>query len=566
MPFRRGACVGLTCIYAERVSIRPPASLPRTFVALTAAGLLSLAACTDDGVGSSGSDETPQPVEGGTVSVRGCSPQNALVPGNTAEVCGGDIIDATTAMLVRYDTETGVAENDVAQSITTTDNRTYTVRLRPGYVFQDGSKVEASNFVDAWNHTAYAPNRQVNAPFFTPISGYTQVHPGDGSAPTARTMRGLSVVDEHTFTITLERPVSDFVLRLGYRAFAPLPDSFFADPESFARLPVGAGPYQVSRVEGGLITLTRFASYSGPTPGHVDEVRVRLYGNVDAAYKDMQGGLLDVSRDLPRSAIANGRYRRDFPGRNLTRPIATTTSLNFAAPQTDPSVQNPALRQALSMAIDRSEIIHDHFGGQHAPATGWVSPLVAGYRPGGCGIYCSYDPEQAARLLEQAGGYSGQLTLWYNADSDHGQWTTGVCRSIRLALGVDCVSTPVLDLSTLRTRIENDSITGMYRSAWAMNYPSVDNYLAPLFSTRGMANASGYSNPAFDAALLEAAAAPDDESRATRYQQAEHMLQADMPSIPLFNHRAVAVWSPRVTNVWLTPKGAVDLTRLRVVR
>ncbi|MDO5698792.1 MAG: ABC transporter substrate-binding protein [Dermatophilus congolensis] len=524
-------------------------------------GVAGLSACTaapDNG-------GTLQPIEGGTVTIRGCSPQNPLVPGNTAEVCGGDLVDATTAMLVRYDTETGVAENDIAASITSADNRTYTVRLRPGYLFQDGTEVHASNFVDAWNHTAYAPNKQVNAPFFAPVQGYAQVHPADGDTPTARTMSGLKVVDDHTFTVTLERPTTNLVLRLGYRAFAPLPDAFFADPDAFARAPIGAGPYQVTGSDDGVITLTRFAEYTGPTPGHIDEVRVRSYGSVDAAYKDAQSGLLDVTRDLPTSAITQGRYRRDFPSRFVSRPIGTTTSLNFATASADEHVQNPYLRQALSMAIDRQAIIDDYFGGQHVAATGWVSPLVSGYRPGGCGKYCTYDPEEAKRLLEKAGGYSDQLTLWYNADSDHGPWTTGVCRSIRLALGVNCVSRPILNLSIFRSRIEDGTITGMYRSAWPMNYPSIDNYLTPLFSTNGMANSSHYSNPAFDEAIAQAAGAPDAETRAALYQRAEQMLQADMPSIPMFDQRAVAVWSPRVTNVWLTPKGAVDLTRLQVV-
>ena len=75
------------------------------------------------------------------MTIRGCSPQRPLVPGNTAEACGGDLVDATAAMLVRYDTETGVAENDIAESITTTDNRTHTVRIKPGYLFQDGTEV-----------------------------------------------------------------------------------------------------------------------------------------------------------------------------------------------------------------------------------------------------------------------------------------------------------------------------------------------------------------------------------------------------------------------------------------
>src|SRR5215203_1455118 len=148
---------------------------------------------------------------GGEIVVAGCTPENPLIPGGTSEVCGGDIIDAMTSKLVRYNTENAAPENDIAESIETSDNKLFTVKLKP-YKFQDGTDVKAKNFVDAWNYTAYGPNGQEGSYFMGPIAGYGDVQCPDAECkqqPKAKTMSGLKVVDDTTFTITTTEPVSN---------------------------------------------------------------------------------------------------------------------------------------------------------------------------------------------------------------------------------------------------------------------------------------------------------------------------------------------------------------------
>ena len=67
---------------------------------------------------------------------------------------------AIFAKLVHYDAETAKPTNDIAESIETTDNQNFTVKLKPGYKFQDGTVVTSKSFVDAWNYAAYGPNAQ----------------------------------------------------------------------------------------------------------------------------------------------------------------------------------------------------------------------------------------------------------------------------------------------------------------------------------------------------------------------------------------------------------------------
>ncbi len=126
-------------------------------VAITSLALVATA-CGGGGTAPEPGAEAPPAQAGGEIVVAGCTPKNPLIPGNTSETCGGDIIDAMTSKLVQYNTENAAPENDIAESIETTDNKTFTVKLKTGYKFHDGTEVKAKNFVDAWNYTAYGPN------------------------------------------------------------------------------------------------------------------------------------------------------------------------------------------------------------------------------------------------------------------------------------------------------------------------------------------------------------------------------------------------------------------------
>ena len=132
----------------------------RTVAVAAMSAVALLAAGCGSGDDSGDTDSTAAGKTGGEVTVQGCNPENPLVPSATSETCGGNVIDALFSKLVHYDPETAKPENDVAESIETSDNQTFTVKLNKGYKFHDGTEVKAKNFVDAWNYAAYAPNAQ----------------------------------------------------------------------------------------------------------------------------------------------------------------------------------------------------------------------------------------------------------------------------------------------------------------------------------------------------------------------------------------------------------------------
>lgn len=537
----------------------------RTSVVLGAVALaLTLGAC------GGGDDESGAAADGGnTVSVRGCNPQNPFVPANTNEVCGGDVLDQIFSFLVSYDPETGQPVNEIAADIATEDNLVWTITLEEGWTFHDGSPVTASSFVDAWNWAAYGGNATLNNYFFEPIQGYAEAQGErdtegnliEGSA--AETMSGLEVVDDRTFTVTLTQPESQFPMRLGYTSFAPLPPSFFDDPEAFGQHPIGTGPFQFDSWEPNIdIRISAYEDYHGEVKPSIDGAIYRIYENDDAAYNDLQADQLDIMPLLPTSALAGDTYQIDLGERFVSRPTGVLDTITFAPSAVDASFDDPRIRQAISMAINRPEIVDKIFNGARTPATGWVSPVVPGFQDGACGTFCEYDPEAAKALFDEAGGHEGPITLSYNSDSDHKAWVDAACISISEALQVPCVGQGVVDLATFRDLITNRQMEGMFRTGWQMDYPSQENFLVPVFASGASANDGDYVNDDFDAAVSEAATLEGDAAIA-KYREAEALLAADMPAIPLWHRVSIGGYSTHVENVNITVFQTVDLVSVR---
>ena len=186
-------------------------------MALAAITSIALLATACGGGGSEPEPGTSQAGgQGGEIALRGCTPQNPLIPANTAEACGNNVFDAILAKLVRYNPDTAAPELDVAQSIETKDNQTFTVKLKPGYKFHDGTEVKAKNFVDAWNWGAYGPNGNLNSYFFEPIQGFADLQCGSDSEVNGPAAAHGGIVDRHPITINsfknhkvVEVPVND---------------------------------------------------------------------------------------------------------------------------------------------------------------------------------------------------------------------------------------------------------------------------------------------------------------------------------------------------------------------
>ena len=103
---------------------------------------------------------------------------------------------------------------------------------------------------------------------------------------------------------------------------------------------------------------------------------------------------------------------------------------------------------------------------------------------------------------------------------------------------------PVVDFATYLTQLGNGEMTGMWRLGWQMDYPSIENFLAPLYAEGADSNYYGpYVNEEFESLLTQAAAAASLDEANALYQQAEQVIAEDMVSIPMYYGKAVICWS-----------------------
>jgi oligopeptide transport system substrate-binding protein len=538
-------------------------------VATAIAAAMLMTACGGSDSNSGGGTAST----GGSFSIYIGEPENPIVPGNTTESEGAQVVEALWTGLVKYSNDDGsVQYTGVADSIESDDAKTWTVKLKDGWTFHDGTPVTASSFVDAWNYTALSTNAQGGSSFFAKVEGYDTLQgetddAGNVVAPPAATeMSGLKVVDDQTFTVALAAPFAQFPVTLGYSAFFPLPESFFADPAAAGTKPVGNGPFKADGdfVPGQGFTLSRYDNYAGDEKAKADSVDFKVYTDINTAYTDTQGGNLDVLNNIPPDAISTAKDT--FGDRYGESPSSSFTYMGF--PTYDPRYADKRVRQAFSLAIDRQSITDAIFSGTRVPANSVIAPVVDGYRDDAC-QYCTVDVAKANQLLDAAGfDRTKPVDLWFNSGAGHDAWVEAVGNQLRKNLGIEFTLQGNLDFSEYLPLQDAKGMTGPFRLGWSMDYPSPQNYLEPLYSTSALApagsNTTFYSNPEFDQLVAQGNQASSNDEAIKLYQQAEDVLLEDMPILPMFYGLEQTVWSDKVANVKVDIFGHVDVSAVTV--
>ncbi|HWU05508.1 MAG TPA: ABC transporter substrate-binding protein [Streptomyces sp.] len=533
------------------------------WAACAVAAALAATACGGGGDnGGSGAD--------GIVSSSWGDPQNPLEPANTNEVQGGKVLDMLFRGLVRYDPETGEAENEIAEKIESEDSQNFTVTIKDNWTFSNGEKVTAQSFVDAWNYGAALKNNQKNAYFFQYIDGYDKVHPESGKA-TADTLSGLKVVNGTTFTVRLSQKFSLWPDTLGYSAFVPLPKVFHTDHEAWLSKPVGNGPYTIDQyAKGSSMNLRRWDGYPGADKAQNGGIDLKVYTDNNTAYTDLTAGNLDLVDDVPASQLKN--VEADLGDRYINTPAGIIQTLAF--PFYEKAWNTPdavKVRRGLSMAINREQITGQIFRKTRTPASDWTSPVLGeegGFKKGLCGPACEYDKAEAKKLIEEGGGIpGGRLTISYNADTgSHKEWVDAVCNSINNVMGDNkaCVGGPVGTFADFRSQVSTQKLTGAWRAGWQMDYPLIQNFLQPLYYTNAPSNDGKWSNQKFDDLIDKANAESDKAKAVTTFQDAEKVLVEQMPVIPLWYQNGSAGYSDRVEDVSLNPFSVPVYDRIKV--
>ncbi|MFI5492656.1 ABC transporter substrate-binding protein [Actinoplanes sp. NPDC051859] len=527
-----------------------------------AALALSVAAC---GGGSDEADSASNSI------VIGIAEPKHLIPSNTTETSGAQVLAALFYPLVDFDAQNQPIEV-AAESITSDDNKVWTVKLKPGFTFHNGEPVVADNYIEAWNYGAYAPNAQEASYFYERIDGYADLQskdpdgegPQKAPEPKAKTLTGLKKVDDSTFTVTLSTPFAGWKSVMGYTAFHPLPKSAWSAPgvlaQGFEDAIVGNGPFKMKGTwaHDSKIVVEKVQGFKGTVP-KVDGVEFKIYQDQKAEYADLVAGNDDVQTQIPIESLASAptdlgeRFKR-----------SKSSSFQFVGfPTFQPEFAKVEIRKALSMAIDRKEMTDQIFLGSQQPATSFVSPAVAGFRENTCGANCEFNPTEAKKLWDANNGPK-KIQITYNADGGHKTWVDAMCNQVKASLQIECVGTGEPKFADLLTKVEKKQPVGLIRLGWVMDYPLMENYLGPLYSTTGSSNYYGFSNTAFDNLLKEGSAAKTTDDAIAKWRAAEDILAKEMPVIPLRFGQNSFGHSEKVTNVEVDIFTKVDLYKIEV--
>jgi ABC-type oligopeptide transport system substrate-binding subunit len=517
----------------------------------------SLAACTSSDK-SDGADDT--------VKI-GLSEPEHLIPSSVVESNGNQIIKGLWTPLVRFD-DHGKAVMAAAESIESTDKKVWTVKLKDGYTFHNGQKVTSDSYRKAWNYGAYSPNAAVGGTFFEKIAGYQDLQAGEGGGtPKATEMSGLKKVDDLTFQVTLSAPFPEWPKSVGFGVFSPMPDVAYGPDgkvtKEYSEAPIGQGPFKMKgkweHNQG--VTIERYDACPDIDP-KVKTVEFKFFQDLKTEYSDLVAGNIDTLQQIDSSSLANAK--NDLDGR--VRTSASSYIAFLTVPSYDTTWQKPEVRKAVSMAINRKEIVDRIFaGGAYTPASSWVANVVEGAREDSCGEACKYDPVAAKALLAQAGGLPGnKIEIWYNADGGHKDWVEAICNQVKNNLGIECQGATVAQFADMRQKAREHTLKGLLRGAWSFDYPSIENYLNPMFGTGQSSNDSEYSNRAFDQLMTEAGAAPNQDEMIKKYQAAEDLVAKDLPTIPLWFRGNMYGFSERMKNVDMDVQAEINLLTLEL--
>ncbi|MBX7258497.1 MAG: peptide ABC transporter substrate-binding protein [Candidatus Hydrogenedentes bacterium] len=450
----------------------------------------------------------------------------------------------TTLNQVTLAVEPGAAESWTVSP----DGLVYTFKLNPNAKWSNGTPVTAKDFVYGWkrhlsarlgSEYAYMLWCIVNAEEYTKgkVTDFSQV--------------GVKALDDTTLEVTLKYPVPAFLtMHIHYSWFPVLQSNVEAfgaidDPNNtkwtLAGNMISNGPFKlVEWSPNQIIRVTRNDFYWDAANVKLDGVEFYPYSNLPTEEREFRAGRLDVTESLLATKIET--YRREHPELLHIDPMIGTYFYRLNV--TRKPLDNPKVRRALAMSIDRQSICDNVLFGAVVPAAAFTPPGLAGYTPEAS---IPYNVEEARKLLAEAGYPNGEgmrpLDILFNESEDHRRIAEAIQDMWKKNLNVDARPTQQewkVYLNSMTT-LDYD----VARSAWIADYLDPINYLE-CFETGGGNNRTGWSSPEFDALVAKTRLSPDQEVRFPLLQQAERLLLDEAPLAPIYSYRQRFLLAPRV--------------------
>jgi oligopeptide transport system substrate-binding protein len=453
--------------------------------------------------------------------------------------------------LVAYDPSTletvpAAAERwDVAEG-----GRRFVFHLRSGAEFHDGTPVTAQDFQAAWNRLADPVAASPFAFLLEPVQGFQEYQ----SKLRVSELSGVVARDERTLEVTLTEPWPDFPALLGHPALSPVPTSI--GPRGGGQQPIGNGPYRLANplAPGIPIVMERFEGYYGRAPV-IPTLEWQTFDAPEEGWPEFLTGDLDVA-PIPGPLLPGALSRYGDRG------IVTLARLLYCAfDQSERRFQDPALREAVSLAIDRESLAHDVYGGLAVPASGIVPASIPGGQPDACGARCRQDRARAQALVRGLPEESRSFALDYAA-SPVGDRLAAQISSHLAEVGLKATPRPHNEAGY--RALLNAGDQQLFCLVWLADFPRQQALLEPLLQSGTEDNQAGISDERLDGLLSEARAAARPASREALYAEAERRALAEMHLVPLVWFRSHLAVQPYVDGFTLDPLARFDAATLAI--
>ena len=523
------------------------------------------ASAAEGGEAAEGGDSAEAPAatsSGQELSVQvGPSPET-IDPALNSAVDGANMIIHAFEGLLKMDKDNNIVPGLAESYETSEDGLTWTFHLRPDLKWSDGTPLTANDFVYSWKRLVDPNTAAPYGSIINVVKGFDEAAGGDVDA------LGVSAPDDQTFVVELSAPCTYMDKLAAFAACVPVQqatieangDAWTIDPATY----VTDGPYMMTEyTDGDKIVFEKNPYYWDAENITFDKITWNLIEDMNAAYTAYQNGDVQMIKSVPTEEIPS---LRDNPEFHVDPNLGTYyLSLNInREPFNDPKV-----REALSLAIDRDYVANTIMQGTYSPAFNMVGPGVSDAEPGSSfadttiekyGKHfgsTSYEDDlaKAKELLAEAGYPNGegfpQISYMTNDQGYH----KSVAEYLQQAWG-ELGITMTIDVQEWKT-VTADRRSGNYdaaRNGWVFDYDDPSNMLELFESTNGN-NDGKYNNPEYDALVDQARTAATKEEHYDLLHQAEQMMLTDAACIPVAYYNDFYLQSSKLTGTWHSPYG-----------
>ncbi len=465
----------------------------------------------------------------------------------------------------------GAPEPGAAASwVVSDDGLTYTFTLREGLKWSDGQPVTAADFAYAWMRALDPATGPDYAYLLYPIKGASSLNLLDPASQTFLARRaealarvGISTPDTRTLKVTLESPLASLPNLLTHPVFLPPRQDlvekqggeYGADPTKMAF----NGPFTVSFwIKGDTLGLDKNPQYWDRAGVSLEHVYFRFPGSGDDVVKLYDAGLLDMVQ-LPYGTVEPYRQRPDFrqEAQETVRYLVFNTKFK-------PYLGNVKIRKAISLALDRTELADKVYQGDALPATGFVpTGIHVGTEqytaPGGTWLAPTADLTGARELFQQGLTELGlkelpPITLQVNLSGRQERYVAAIEAMLERNLPGLTINVKRFPWAEHQDRLQSGDFDLAY-AGWIADWDDPGNFLE-LFTTGNGWGHSRWSNAQYDQLVRNADRTLDQAARLSAYREAESLLMAEMPVVPVVfvtNAYLRAPYVQHVTPLPLTP-------------